>query len=91
MAALWSPWLALVPSQFGKIEQAYWVTRPDLKTLVQTLIVFSFDFENAIFPRGLIAPALFGAVLLLVVVIVQLVGALSQARHRAHEDAPTRK
>ena len=88
MAILWSPWLALVPSQFGKIEQAYWVTRPDLKTLVQTLIVFSFDFENAIFPRGLIAPALFGAVLLLVVVIVQLVGALSQARHRAHEGAP---
>jgi mannosyltransferase len=88
MAILWSPWLALVPSQFGKIEQAYWVTRPDLKTLVQTLIVFSFDFENAIFPRGLIAPALFGAVLLLVVVIVQLVRALSQARHRAHEGAP---
>jgi hypothetical protein len=49
------------------------VARPDLKTLVQTLIVFSFDFENAIFPRYLIAPALFGAVLLLAVVIVQSV------------------
>jgi len=68
MAALWSPWLALVPSQFGRIEQAYWVARPDLRTLVQTLIVFSFDFENAILPRGLIAPALFGALLLLGIV-----------------------
>lgn len=74
MALLFAPWLALVPSQFGKIEQSYWVTRPDFKTLVQTLIVFAFDFENAIFPPGLIAPALFGVLLLLVVVIVQLLG-----------------
>ncbi len=73
MAVLFAPWLALVPSQFGKIEQAYWVTRPDFKTLVQTLIVFSFDFENAIFPPSLVAPVLFGAVLLLVVAIVQVV------------------
>jgi len=70
MSLLFLPWLVAVPSQFGKIQQAYWVPRPDLKTLVQTLIVFSFDFENAIFPSALIAPALFGAVLLLVVVIV---------------------
>lgn len=71
MSLLFLPWLVSVPSQFGKIQQAYWVTRPDFKTLVQTLIVFSFDFENAIFPARLTAPALFGAVLLLVVVIVQ--------------------
>jgi hypothetical protein len=72
MAVLFAPWLAMVPSQLGKIEQSYWVTRPDFKTLVQTLIVFGFDFENAIFPPGLIAPALFGVLLLLAVVIAQL-------------------
>ena len=71
MSLLLLPWLVSVPSQFGKIEQAYWVARPDFKTLVQTLIVFSFDFENAIVPRDLIVPVLFGAVLLLVFVIVQ--------------------
>ncbi len=72
MVILFSPWLMVTLTQLGKIQQSYWVTRPDLKTLVQTLIVFSFDFENAVFPRGLIAPALFGAVLLLAVVVVQL-------------------
>lgn len=84
MALLFAPWLALVPSQFGKVEQSYWVTRPDFKALVQTLIVFSFDFENAIFPSGLIAPALFGVLLLLVVVIVQLF------RYHAPRDHPVR-
>jgi len=72
MLLLFAPWLALVPGQFGKIQQAYWIPRPDPKTLVQTLIVFNFDFENAIFPSGLIAPALFGALLLLAVFILQL-------------------
>jgi hypothetical protein len=82
MSLLFLPWLVLVPSQFGKIQQAYWVSRPDFKTLVQTLIVFGFDFENAIFPGALIAPALFGAVLLLVVVIVQCVRRLPSNEER---------
>jgi len=72
MLLLFSPWLVLVPSQFGKIAQAYWVSRPDAATLLQTLLVFSFDFENAIIPSWLIPLLLFGAVLMLVVVLVQL-------------------
>jgi uncharacterized membrane protein len=71
MAILFSPWLAVAPSQLGKIEQAYWVTRPDLRTLLQTLIVFHFDFENAKISPGLVAPLLFGAVLMLSIVIIQ--------------------
>jgi uncharacterized membrane protein len=84
MLLLFTPWLVLVPGQFGKIEQAYWVTRPDLKALVQTLIVFAFDFENAIFPPKLIVPSLFGAVLLLAVVIINVIRgqAANARRHR---------
>lgn len=82
MALLFAPWLALVPSQLGKIEQSYWVTRPDFKALVQTLIVFGFDFENAVFPSGLIAPALFGVLLLLAVVVVQLFRRRASRDHR---------
>jgi len=83
MVLLFLPWLILVPSQFGKIQQAYWVTRPDFKSLVQTLIVFSFDFENAILPRSLIAPALFGAVLVLAATVTQCIRRWSKLDDRA--------
>ncbi len=69
MAVLFLPWLVRVPAQLGKIDQAYWVTRPGITTLVQTLISFTFDFENAVFPRMLLLPALFGALLVLVLII----------------------
>ena len=38
--ALWLPWLLNLPGQFAKLQQAYWVTRPNLLTLLQTLIVY---------------------------------------------------
>jgi mannosyltransferase len=71
MATLFAPWLVNVPGQLGKIGQAYWVERPGATTLVQTLIAFAFDFENAVFPRALLPFALFGALLVLVLVIWQ--------------------
>jgi len=69
MVLLFLPWLARVPGQLGKIGQAYWVTRPNATMLVQTLMAFTFDFENAVFPRTLLPLALFGAVLALTLVI----------------------
>ncbi len=59
---LWLPWLVLVPSQLGKIEQAYWVPRPDAVTLVQTVITFAVDFDNASLPLLLLPSGLLGAV-----------------------------
>ncbi len=65
MLALWLPWLIFLPSQFGKIEQAYWVPPPTLETLIQTLLVFAFDFDNAAPPAILLPVILFGALLIL--------------------------
>lgn len=72
MAVLFLPWLARVPSQLGKIGQAYWVERPGIVTLVQTLLAFSFDFENARMPALLLPAALFGALLALALIVWQL-------------------
>ena len=70
---LWSPWLMLLPSQFGKIQQAYWIARPDALTIVQTLLTFTVDFDNARLPPLLLPFALVAAVLLLVLLLMQLV------------------
>jgi len=72
MAVLFLPWLARVPGQLGKIGQAYWVERPGAAALVQTLLAFSFDFENAKMPALLLPAALFGAVLALALIVWQL-------------------
>lgn len=64
MIALWSPWLVNVPGQFGKIEQAYWVPIPTITTLVQTLMVFAFDFENAAYPQAMLPVLVFVAITL---------------------------
>lgn len=63
---LWLPWLTLVPSQLGKIQQAYWIGAPDVLTLVQTLLTFTADFDNARFPPLLLPLALIVSLLLLV-------------------------
>jgi hypothetical protein len=65
MLVLWLPWLVFLPSQYGKIVQAYWVPPPTLETLIQTLLVFTFDFDNAAPPALLLPIILFGAVLIL--------------------------
>lgn len=72
MTALWLPWLVNVPSQFGKIEQAFWVPPPTIATLLQTFVVFAFDFENAAFPQGLFPILLFSAILIMALVIFAL-------------------
>ncbi len=79
MALLFAPWLARVPGQLGKIGQAYWVQRPGLLTLAQTLLAFGFDFENARMPAWLVPAALFGALLALVLVVWRLIRSRDRA------------
>jgi uncharacterized membrane protein len=83
MILLFSPWLLHLPGQLGKIGQAYWVPRPGALTLVQTLIAFTFDFENAVFPRVLLPLALFGAVLVVTVIVWQIL------IRNGHKEMPT--
>ncbi|MFQ5612221.1 MAG: glycosyltransferase family 39 protein [Anaerolineae bacterium] len=70
MLALFSPWLMLVPSQLGKIEQSYWVQQPGPAELVQTLITFH---TNLPLPGWAVPPALFLSLLVVTLVGVELV------------------
>ena len=72
MFLLWLPWLALMPGQLGKVEQAYWVAAPSWATLVQTLLVFGFGFDNASIPAALLPILLFGALLALVLIVYRV-------------------
>lgn len=69
---LWLPWLLLLPSQFGKIQQAYWIARPDALTIAQTLLAFTVDFDNARLPPPLLPFALLAAFLLLTLIGLEL-------------------
>lgn len=70
---LWLPWFLNVPGQFAKLRQAYWVTRPDFVTLLQTALVYHGGEE--LVARGVgaaLALALFTAILLPAILIFQL-------------------
>jgi len=69
---LFSPWLTIVFSQFGKIRQVYWVPRPGLKELVQTLIFFHFDLLPTM-PLGLVSIILFLSLLILILTLYRVV------------------
>ncbi len=62
MAVLFAPWLSLVPGQFGKVQQAYWIPRPGLAELVRTLMVFHFNLPV---PERLMPVVLFFSLLIL--------------------------
>ena len=65
MLLLFAPWLLVLPRQLGKIGGgAYWITRPGLTELIQTLLIFHFAYDNQALPGWLLPPALLLAVLL---------------------------
>jgi mannosyltransferase len=68
IVGLFAPWLTVMPSQFGKIQQAYWVEQPGLAKLIQTILIFHFAYDNQSLPRWLLPPALFFSLLVLAVV-----------------------
>ena len=78
MLALFAPWLAIVPSQFGKIQQAYWVQQPGLLEAIQTAVIFHFGYDNQALPAWLTPVALLFSLLILAAVALELV------RHRRH-------
>lgn len=73
MLVLFAPWLAILPSQFGKIQQAYWVDRPGPTTLVQTFLIFHFGYDNQALPDWLLPPALFFSLLIPAIVTLVLI------------------
>jgi FtsH-binding integral membrane protein len=73
MIGLFAPWLVMVPSQFNKIQQAYWVEQPGITQLIQTVLIFHFAYDNQSLPRWLLPPALFFSLLILAIVTFELV------------------
>jgi mannosyltransferase len=71
MLVLFAPWLAVLPSQFGKIQQAYWVEQPGIVKLIQTLLIFHFSYDNQSLPGWLLPVALFFSLFILAVVILE--------------------
>jgi len=69
---LFAPWLAVMPSQFSKIQQAYWVEQPGIVKLIQTILIFHFAYDNQALPRWLLPLALFFSLLVLAVVALEL-------------------
>ena len=69
---LFIPWLIVVPSQLGKIQQAYWVEQPGLVELLQTILVFHFAYDNQSLPGWLLPPALFFSLLIPVIIGFEL-------------------
>lgn len=65
------PWLAILPAQFQKIGQAYWVSRPGLVELLQTLFIFHFAYDNQALPAWLLPLALLFSLLMVALLIVE--------------------
>ena len=93
MLTLFAPWLTVVPSQLGKIGQAYWVSQPGFAQLIQTLIIFHFAYDNQSLPGWLLPPALFFSLLLVILLaramVRELVGRRRGHRTPAVSAAPT--
>jgi uncharacterized membrane protein len=69
---LYLPWLLVLPRQLGKLNQAYWVSRPGITELIQTLLIFHFGYDNQALPSWLLPLALFFSLLIPVLLILVL-------------------
>lgn len=65
---LYIPWLVHLPAQFAKVQQAYWITRPDLSRLMTLLVVF---VTNLPLPGWELAAGLYVTVYIAVLAVVQ--------------------
>jgi len=73
MTVLFAPWLSLLPAQFGKIAQAYWVAPPTALTFVQTLIAFGFWADNQAAAPMLAVAMLVGSLLVVALIAHELI------------------
>lgn len=78
MAAGFLPWLQMLPAQFSKITQSYWITPPTMVTYVQTMFAFGFWTDNQSAPLALVTAMLTGSLLIIALIAHELI-------HRRHE------
>ncbi len=65
---LYLPWLIQLPSQFAKVDEAYWVTRPGISEIFTLLLVF---MTNSPVPSTWVLPALIIAILTISIGLMQ--------------------
>jgi 4-amino-4-deoxy-L-arabinose transferase-like glycosyltransferase len=69
---LWLPWFVNITSQFAKLQQAYWVTRPNFVTLLQTLLIYHAGEEFVATAKAGVVLPLFAGIVVLVMLVVHL-------------------
>ena len=74
---LYSPWLIQLPAQFTKVQNSYWVDRPDVSKIFTLLLVY---ITNTPLPTGLIAPAL------AIVLMIMVIGIAQTIKHNRQAD-----
>jgi 4-amino-4-deoxy-L-arabinose transferase-like glycosyltransferase len=67
---LYTPWLVQLPAQFSKVQNTYWIGRPDISKLFTLLVVYT---ANTPLPGAWLMPALTIAVVVVTIGIVQSV------------------
>lgn len=68
---LWLPWFINLPGQVAKLQQAYWVTKPNFVTLLQTLLIYHTG-EELLETRWFLPVALFVSLVIPLMLAFQL-------------------
>jgi 4-amino-4-deoxy-L-arabinose transferase-like glycosyltransferase len=77
---LYGPWLVQLPAQFTKVQNSYWVARPDSSKLFTLLLVY---ITNTPLPASLIAFAL------AIVLVVMVIGVIQTIRYNRQTNTGT--
>jgi mannosyltransferase len=65
---IYSPWLVQLPAQFSKIQNAYWIERPDVSELLTLLMIYT---TNTPLPAQWVPAVLAIALIIVVIGVVQ--------------------
>jgi len=77
---LYFPWAVQLPAQFSKIQNAYWVARPDISKLFTLLLVF---ITNTPLPASVVAGVL---AIVLIIIIIGLIQTIRYSRQTSEKE-----
>ncbi len=72
MLVVFSPWLMILLKQINRIQQGYWIRKPGIVELLQTLFIFHFAYDNQVLPPALLYAAFFFSVLMITLLLTEL-------------------
>jgi uncharacterized membrane protein len=67
---IYAPWAFQLPAQFTKVQNSYWVDRPDISKFFTLILVY---ITNTPLPTALVAAALFIALVIVIVGFIQTI------------------